>query len=102
MHPYSSFYTCEYRDQFFGLLFTLRLKPDVFERIMDLEIDERELTINDFAADEKMDCSHMISFFAMNEKAASMLFIRYYTHLIDHQKVIAEVSLATMMEDATA
>jgi len=46
-----------------------------------------------------MGCNHMISFFAMNEKAATMLFIRYYAHLIANQKVIAEVGLATMMED---
>ena len=99
-HPSNSFYSCEYKGQFFGLLFTLRLKPEVFERIMDLDIDEKDLTIGDFASFKEMGCNHMISFFAMNEKAAAMLFIRYYAHLIANQKVIAEVGLATMMEDA--
>ena len=99
LHPSSSFYVCEYNDQFFGLLFTLRLKPEVFERIMDVEIEEKDLTMDDFASFEEMGCNHMISFFAMSEKAASMLFIRYYAHLIANQKVIAEVGLATMMED---
>ncbi len=100
LHPSSLFLTCEYREQFFGLLFTLRLKPEIFEKIMDLEIEEKDLTIDDFASFDEMGCNHMISFFAMNEKAASMLFIRYYAHLIAHQKVISEVGLATMMEDA--
>ena len=100
LHPSSSFYACEYNEQFFGLLFTLRLKPEVFERIMNIEIEERELTANDFASFEEMGCEHMISFFAMSEKAAAMLFIRYYAHIIANQKVIAEVGLATMMEDA--
>ena len=100
LHPSSSFYACQYKGQFFGLLFTLRLKPEVFERIMDLEIDEKDLTVDDFASFEVLGCNYMISFFAMNVKAAAMLFIRYYAHLIANQNVIAEVGLATMMEDA--
>ncbi len=36
----------------------------------------------------------------MNDKAASMLFIRYYAYLIANQKFISEVGVATMMEDA--
>ena len=99
LHPSNSCYSCEYKGQFFGLLFTLRLKPEVFERIMDQEIDEKDLTVEDFASFKEMGCNHMISFFAMNEKAATMLFIRYYAHLIANQKVIVEVGLATMMED---
>jgi len=47
-----------------------------------------------------MGSNYIFSFFAMNEKAASMLFIRYYAHLIANQKVIEEVGLSTMMEDA--
>ncbi len=99
LFPSNSFYSCEYKGQFFGLLFTLRLKPEVFERIMEQEIDEKDLTVEDFASFKEMGCNHMISFFAMNEKAAAMLFIRYYAHLIANQKVIAEVGLGTMMED---
>ncbi len=100
LHPSSSFYVCEYKEQFFGLLFTLRLKPEVFERIMDLEIDEKDLGADDFASFDEMGCNHMISFFSMSEKAASLLFIRYYAHLIANQNYILEVGLATMMEDA--
>jgi len=96
----NSFYVCEYKDQFFGLLFTLRLKPVIFEKIINLEMDEKELTADDFASFDKMGYNYMISFFAMNDKAASMLFIRYYAHLIANQKVIAGVGVATMMDDA--
>jgi len=99
LHPSNSFYICKYQEQFFGLLFTLRLKPEVFKKIMSFEIVEKELKVEDFASFDEMGCSYMLSFFAMNEKAASMLFIRYYAHLIANQKVIAEVGLATMMED---
>jgi len=87
LNPCHSFYVCEYKDQFFGLLFVLRLKPESFERIMNFEIDERDLTADDFASFDELGCSYMLSFFAMNEKAASMLFIRYYAHLIANQKM---------------
>lgn len=100
LHPSNSFYVCEYKDQFFGLLFTLRLKPDAFEKIMDHKIKEKDLTVDDFASFDEIGSDYMISFFAMNEKAASMLFIRYYAHLIANQKIITEVGVATMMEDA--
>jgi len=100
LHPSNSFYFCEYKEQFFGLLFTLRLKPQAFEKIMNLEIKEKDLTPDDFATFEEMGSNYIISFFAMNEKAASMLFIRYYAHLIANQKVIQEVGFATMLEDA--
>jgi transcriptional regulator with XRE-family HTH domain len=100
LHPSNSFFICEYKDQFFGLLFTLRLKPNAFEKIINFEIKEKDLTTNDFASFNEIGSNYIISFFSMNEKSASMLFIRYYAHLIANQKVIEEVGVATMMEDA--
>ncbi|KYJ87606.1 helix-turn-helix domain-containing protein [Sulfurovum riftiae] len=100
LHPSNSFFVCDYKGQFFGLLFTLRLKPEAFEKIINLEIREKDLTLEDFASFDEMGSSYVISFFAMNEKAATMLFIRYYAHLIANQKAIEEVGVATMMEDA--
>ena len=100
LHSSNSFYVCEYNEQFFGLLFTLRLKTDIFEKIMKFEMDERELTVEDFASFNERGTNYMLSFFAMNEKAGSMLFIRYYAHLIAHQNVIEEIGAITMMDDA--
>ncbi len=100
LHPSNSFYVCEYKEQFFGLLFSLRLKPDAFEKIMNHTIKEKALRSDDFASFEEMGSDYIISFFAMNEKAATILFIRYYAHLIANQKAIQEVGVATMMEDA--
>ncbi len=100
LHLANSFFVCNYKEHFFGLLFTLRLKPDAFEKIINLEIKEKDLRLEDFASFEEMGSNYIISFFAMNEKAATILFIRYYAHLIANQKVIAEVGVATMMDDA--
>ena len=99
-NPVNSFYVCEYKEQFFGLLFTLRVKPDVFDKLMKLELDEKELTNDDLALFDEMGSNYMLSFFAMNDKAATLLFIRYYAHLIANQNVIEEVGAASMMEDA--
>ena len=100
LHPSNSFFVCEYRDQFFGLLFSLRLKHEVFEKIMNHTIKEKDLTITDFASYDEMGSEYVITFFAMNEKAASMLFIRFFAHIIANQKVISEIGVATMLEDA--
>jgi len=100
LHPSNSFYVCEYKEQFFGLLFTLRLKPESFNRLMNLTLEERELTNDDFASFNEPGCSYIVSFFALNEKAAALLFMRYYAHIIANQDNILEVGLATMMNDA--
>jgi hypothetical protein len=67
---------------------------------MTFKRDERSLTDDDFALFHEKGASYMLSFFAMNETAATMLFIRYYAHLIANQDTIEEVGVATMMKDA--
>ena len=99
LNPANQFYICEYNEQFFGLLFTLKLTPEAFEKIIHFELSESALTENDFASFDEPGCSYIISFFAMNEKAASILFIRYYAHLIANQNSIGKVGVMTMMDD---
>ena len=100
LYPSNSFFYCEYLGHFFGLLFTVKLKQESFEKMMRCEIQEKDLTFDDFASFDEIGSNYIFSFFAMNQKASSMLFIRYYAHLIANQMVIAEVGVATMMEDA--
>jgi hypothetical protein len=100
LHPSNSFFVCEYQEQFFGLLFTLRLKPDVFRQVIHFEKTEDALTVDDFAAFDEKGSNYMVSFFALSDKAAAILFIRYYAHLIANQYNTEEVGVATMMDDA--
>ena len=100
LHPSNTFLVCHYKKQFFGLHFTLRLKPEIFEKIMSREMTEKELTLDDFASFEEAGSNYIISFFAMNDKAATLLFIRSYAHLIANQKVIEEIGTSVIMEDA--
>ena len=100
LFPGNSFFVCHYKEQFFGLLFSVRLKSETFDRLMRCEIQEKDLTLEDFVGFDEKGSNYMFSFFAMNEKVSAMLFIRYYAHLIAHQKVIEEVGIATMMPEA--
>ncbi len=96
----STFLVCEYGEEIMGLLFVLKLKQPVFDKIINGEIMEKALREEDFAAHGEQGSSYILSFFALNDKVASMLFVRYYAHLIAEQRFIYEVGVATMMEDA--
>jgi transcriptional regulator with XRE-family HTH domain len=98
-HPSNLFLVGEYRGQFLGMLFTLRLKPDVFERILSFEMEEQALSVDDFAAFDEPGCSYILSFFASNEHVASLLFLRYYAHLIALQKHTHDVGVLTIIDE---
>ncbi len=93
------FLTCEYEGELIGLLFVLKLKPKSFQKIINAEIMERELCNDDFALPHEDGSSYILSFFALNQKAASLLFVHYYAYLIAHQNFIRDVGVATMIED---
>ncbi len=99
VNPVNSFFVCEYRGQFFGLLFALRVKPEIFEKLMRFEMKEEQLTDSDLATFDEVGSNYIISFFAMSMPAANLLFLRYYAHLIANQHHIDEVGVATMMND---
>ena len=98
--PHNIFYVCELNEQFFGLLFTLRLKPDIFTKLINFEMMEKDIRVEDFASHNEIGSDYFLSFIAMNEKVASLLFIEYYAQLIAHQENILEVGGMTMVEDA--
>jgi len=99
LHPSNLFLACEYKGGFLGLFFTLRLKPEVFDKIMNFEMKKSDITLDDFASFDEMGCNYMLSFYALNQKCATMLFIRYYAHLIANQKNIAQIGLITTLDE---
>ncbi len=100
LSPDNLFLICEYNKQFFGLLFSLRLKPDSFDRLMNFKITQSDITSEDFAGPDEMGCNFILAFFAMNEMAASLLLIRYFAHLISDQKKILEIGSMSTHQDA--
>ena len=99
MHPSSLFLVCEFKKQFFGLLFSLRLKPHIFDKIINFEMQENELDSSHFATMEEDGCNYILNFFAHSQKAATILYLRYYAHLIANQNNISRVGVQTMMEE---
>jgi len=91
LHSSNLFLVAEVHGQFFGLFFNLRLKPEVFDKIMNFEMGIFALENDDFAKFSEMGCNLPLLFFANNEKVASLLFLRYYAHLIANQDNILEV-----------
>ncbi len=99
LHPSTLFLICEVDLQFFGLLFTLRLKPEIFDKIMNFEMQEKDINTSHFATFEEEGCSYFLNFFAQSQKAASLLYLRYYAHLIANQNSISKVGALTMMSE---
>ncbi len=98
-HPASSFFICEYKEQFFGLLFSLHLKKDIFEKLMNFEMQEVDIKDEHFVVDNEVGCEYLLNFFSYSQKVAALLFISYYNYLIDNQKQIIEIGVGTMMDE---
>ena len=99
LHPSHLFLVCEYKNEILGLFFSLRLKPEIFQKIINFEMQKSELTMEDFASFDEMGSNFMLSFYALNNKIATMLFIRYYAHLIANQTRIKEIGVITALDD---
>lgn len=97
LHPSNLFLLSEYKGQFYGLLFILRLKPETFDKIINFEMSPKDISDDDFASFEEMGCNFPISFFAYNDKSSSMLFLRYYAHLIANQDVISKIGTTPLL-----
>ncbi len=93
LHPSNFFMLCEYKDSLAGLFFTLRLKPEVFEKLMHFKMKISEISPDDFASFDEIGSNYLLSFYALNQKIASLLFIRYYAHLIANQTNIDQVGV---------
>jgi transcriptional regulator with XRE-family HTH domain len=100
LHPSNSFYVCEYKGTSLGYFFSLRLKPEVFDKLLNFEMRKDEITTDDFASYDEMGTSFMLSFFSISNKSAVALFIRYYAHLIANQSNIQEIGGITKMDEA--
>lgn len=100
LHPSNLFLLSEYHNQFSGMLFTLRLKPKIFQKVIDFELELKELTSDDFATFDEMACNFPIAFFAHNDKNSSLLILRYYAHIIANQDVIQSLGAIPLLDGA--
>jgi hypothetical protein len=76
------------------------VKPEIFDEILKFKMKKSEITTSDFASFDEVGSQLMLSFYAMNEKVAAILFVRYYAHLIANQRNIDEIGGVTINDDA--
>lgn len=85
------FLVCEYEGHFFGLFFSLRLKPKVFEEIISFQRELKTLKEEDFSKEREIGCVFPISMFAYNKNTAMLLYTKCIANLISNQDYILEV-----------
>ncbi len=100
LHPDSLFLACEHKGAFIGLSFTTKVKPEIFDKVLNFEMKRSDVTTDDFASFDEIGSNLMLGFFALHEKAATLLFIRYYAYLIANQKYIADIGAVANSDDA--
>ncbi|WP_456450978.1 helix-turn-helix domain-containing protein, partial [Hydrogenimonas sp.] len=99
-HPGNMFAAVTYRTSFLGLLFTLRVKPESFDALLRFEKRKDDLAKEDFAAPNEEGSVYMLSFFAISQEIATMLFRRFYAHLIANQERTKEAGFVSSFEEA--
>ena len=97
LNPSHLFLIAQVKNQFVGMFFTLRIKPNIFKKLISFEILTNELRDEDFARFEEEACMFPISIFAYNDKVASLLYLRFYAHLIANQNTIIEVGTTPLL-----
>ena len=100
LHPSNLFLIAQTNETFVGMFFTVRLKPEVFKKLLSFEIKVRDISPDNFATFEEEACNFPVAIFAYNEKVASLLYIRYYAHLISNQDTVVEVGTTPLLKGA--
>jgi len=98
LHPSNLFLLSEYKQAFAGIFFILYLKPQTFKKLMRFEITIKDLSSDDMADPNEQGCSVPLTFFALNNKIATFLMLRYYAHLIANQRYIISVGTTPLLE----
>ncbi len=85
IHPSSRFLLATYHKQFFGVLFSLRLKQEPFDALMTFQKEEKSITVEDLAPENEDGCEYPLTMLGYTEEVATLLSLRYYRHLISCQ-----------------
>ena len=99
-HKNNLFLVSEYKDNFFGMIFVLRVKPTVFENLLSYKCDLASLSDSDFAQDSEIGCSFPVTFFAYNQTTAALLYLQYYANLIANQDYISDVGITPILDSS--
>ncbi len=100
LHPSNLFLLSVHKDKFVGLLFSIKLKQDIFQKVIDFEVDLKDITMEDFADIDKAGSIFPIAFFAYNDICSTLLILRFYAHLIANQDAIKSVGATPLLDGA--
>jgi hypothetical protein len=99
LDPRHLFQVLLYKDTVLGILFALRLKPEVFERILRFEQSKAQISPEDFAEIDEDSSLYVLSSFALHPRFLSILYMRLVAHLIVHQRTIRQFGLVTSLPE---
>ena len=99
-YPANLFQTVTYKNGFLGLLFTLKLSPETFEKVMAFEKPKKDITAEDFVPENEKGAILAIAFFSLSTQIATLLMARLFAHFVAHQKRIESFGFLTANPDA--
>ena len=100
LHPSNLFLLSMHRNKFVGLLFSIKLKSEIFQKVINFEIDLKDITLKDFADLNEVGSTFPIAFLAYNDKCSTLLILRFYAHLIANQDFIQNLGAAPLLDGA--
>jgi len=98
LNPNNLFLIAQTNKQFVGMFFILRVKPQVFKKLLSFKMLVNELRDDNFANFTEEACLFPISVFAYNTKVASLLYLHFYAHLIANQDTVIEVGVTPLLD----
>ena len=87
-HPSSFFLIASYQRQFFGVMFSIRIKESIFNDLMHFKMSENDIKLEHLASCEEKGCEYPFTLFTYTEQTATILILRYYAHLLKHKNHI--------------
>jgi len=66
---------------------------------MHFEIRYSEIEASDFAGLDETGSDLLLSFYAINQEVAKMLFVRHYAYLIANQKSLVDIGVSTCTDE---
>lgn len=98
-YPANLFQVLSYKSAVLGLLFTLRLKSESFDGILNFTKKKEELTHGDFASEEEPASLYALAYYAMSPRIGTILLARLYAHLIAHQETLQELGIVSPLAE---
>lgn len=100
--PGHLFSVCEYEGKYFGHFLALKLKNDAYHRLIQLELKVEQLSTVHFASQEEVGSYFVFGFFGVGQLAASLLWVNFYNHLIQQQRLVDNIGVTTVTKQGEA